>query len=56
MPLGPPPLARDYQYVEGKPTLVPAKYESFRSLIIPPFLAELLLQLLASHKSELCRA
>ncbi|MFI6700273.1 tyrosine-type recombinase/integrase [Streptomyces sp. NPDC050509] len=45
-------LESQTQYVDGKPTLIPAKYESGRPLIIPPFLAELLLQLIASHKSE----
>lgn len=45
-------LESQTQYVEGKPTLVTAKYGSIRSLILPPFLAELLLQLLASHENE----
>lgn len=35
-------LEHQSQYIEGKPTLVEAKYGSARSLIIPPFLAELL--------------
>lgn len=34
------------QYVDGKPTLVPAKYDSGRGLIIPPFLVDLLRQVL----------
>ena len=38
-------LAHQSQYVGGKPTLVPAKYDSGRSLIIPEFLAELLREL-----------
>lgn len=42
-------LTHQSQYVEGKPTLVPAKYDSGRSLIIPPFLAELLRELLDSY-------
>ncbi|MEV6737949.1 hypothetical protein AB0N14_13840 [Streptomyces sp. NPDC051104] len=41
------------QYVEGAFTEIPAKYDSGRGLIIPPFLAELLHQLLDSRpKSE----
>ncbi|MEU7149131.1 integrase [Streptomyces sp. NPDC045456] len=36
----------------GEPTLFPPKYESYRDLVIPPFLAELLELLLASHDSE----
>lgn len=33
-------------------TLLPPKYESRRTLVVTPFLAELLDMLLASHKSE----
>ena len=41
------------QYVDGKFTEIPAKYDSGRGLIIPPFLAALLQQLLDSRpKSE----
>lgn len=42
-------LTHQSQYVAGKPTLVPAKYDSGRSLIIPPFLAEVLQQLLDAY-------
>lgn len=42
-------LRHQSQYVQGKPTLVPPKYDSGRSLIIPDFLAELLRQLLDSY-------
>jgi integrase len=37
------------QYVDGAFTEIPAKYDSGRGLIIPPFLAALLRQLLASR-------
>lgn len=40
------------QYVDGKPTQVAPKYGSTGSIILPPFLAELLRQVLASHTSE----
>jgi integrase len=41
------------QYIDGAFTEIPAKYDSARGLIIPPFLAELLRQLLDSRpKSE----
>jgi integrase len=42
-------LRHQSQYVDGKPTLLDAKYDSGRSLIIPPFLAELLRELLGSY-------
>ncbi|URN11297.1 hypothetical protein LUW77_03120 [Streptomyces radiopugnans] len=45
-------LAQQSQYVDGKPTLVGPKYGSDRGVIIPPFLAEFLQQLLDSHESE----
>jgi integrase len=45
-------LRHQSQYIEGKPRLVPAKYDSGRSLIIPEFLADLLQQLVDSHDSE----
>lgn len=45
-------LSRQSQYVRGKPALVGPKYSSARELVIPPFLAELLQQLLDSHRSE----
>lgn len=49
-----------YKYVKdpahpekpGVPTLAPPKYGSLRTLVIPPFLAELHRQLLESHDSE----
>jgi integrase len=40
------------QYVDGKKAQVAPKYESTGSLILPPFLAGLLREVLASHKSE----
>lgn len=40
------------QYVDGKPAQVAPKYESTGSIILPPFLAELLKQALASHTAE----
>lgn len=40
------------QYVDGAFTEIPAKYDSGRGLIIPPFLAELLQQLLDSRPSS----
>lgn len=40
------------QYVGGKKTQVPPKYGSTGSIILPPFLAELLRQLLASHDKD----
>lgn len=45
-------LQKQNQYVDGKPTQIDPKYSSDRSLILPAFLAELLRQVLASHKSE----
>lgn len=42
-------LRHQSQYKDGKPTLLPPKYDSGRSLIIPQFLAELLRELLASY-------
>ncbi|MCX5202403.1 hypothetical protein OG897_13220 [Streptomyces sp. NBC_00237] len=42
-------LTSQSQYVDSKPTLIPAKYGSARSLILPPFLADLLVQLTESH-------
>ncbi|WP_405769154.1 hypothetical protein OG539_32520 [Actinacidiphila glaucinigra] len=38
-------LRHQSQYVDGKPTLIPPKYDSGRSLIIPEFLAQLLREL-----------
>lgn len=42
-------LEHQSQYRDGKPTLVPPKYDSGRGLIIPEFLAELLRELLDSY-------
>lgn len=38
-------------YVDSKPTLAGPKYDSHRSLVVPPFLHEMHTALLASHKS-----
>ncbi|MEU3125877.1 tyrosine-type recombinase/integrase [Streptomyces sp. NPDC006874] len=40
------------QYVDGRPTLLAAKYDSERGLIIHPGLSDLLKKLLDSHSSE----
>ncbi|WP_189594792.1 integrase, partial [Streptomyces massasporeus] len=40
------------QYVDGVRTLVDPKYDSHRTLVVPPFLHEMLTALLASHDSE----
>lgn len=40
------------QYVDGKPAQVAPKYGSTGSLILPPFLAGLLREVLASHEAE----
>lgn len=40
------------QYVDGKKAQVAPKYESTGSIILPPFLAEVLRDVLASHASE----
>lgn len=45
-------VERQVQYVDGVLEFLPPKYESYRTLVIPPFLAELLEQLLASHGSR----
>lgn len=41
-----------HKWINGKPVLVPPKYESCRTLVIPPFLAEMFDTLLKSHDSE----
>ncbi|CAM5248803.1 hypothetical protein SGLAM104S_01567 [Streptomyces glaucescens] len=41
-----------HQREDGKLRLFPPKYESRRTLVVPPFLAELLEMLLASHEFE----
>jgi hypothetical protein len=38
-------------YIDGKPTLAGPKYDSYRTLVIPPFLHEMHAALLASHSS-----
>jgi hypothetical protein len=50
----PPALRVQYQrqWVGGKKTLVDPKYDSHRTLVIPPFLHEMHSALLASHDSE----
>jgi integrase len=49
-----PALRVEYQHkwMHGKPVLVPPKYESKRSLVLPPFLTEMFDMLLKSHDSE----
>ncbi|MEU5477536.1 integrase [Streptomyces mirabilis] len=42
-------VERQVQYKDGKLAFMPPKYESYRTLVVPPFLAEMLEQLLASH-------
>ncbi|MEU7160561.1 integrase [Streptomyces chrestomyceticus] len=41
-----------HQWVEGERTLVDPKYESWRTLVVPPFLHEMHKALLASHDSQ----
>ena len=45
-------VERQVQYEEGELRFFPPKYESHRSLVIPPFLAGLLDELLRSHDSR----
>jgi hypothetical protein len=45
-------VERQVQYKDSTLTFMAPKYESYRSLVIPPFLAELLDRLLASHDSQ----
>lgn len=45
-------LRTQHQYVDGKPVQVDCKYGSSGDLIVPPFLASLLRELLESHSSE----
>ncbi|WP_330173064.1 integrase [Streptomyces sp. NBC_01498] len=49
-----PALRVEYQHkwMHGRPTLTAPKYESSRTLVLPPFLSRLHEQLLASHTSE----
>ncbi|MEV5347119.1 tyrosine-type recombinase/integrase [Streptomyces achromogenes] len=45
-------VAEQHQYVDGRPAQVDPKYQSSGSLILPPFLADLLRQVLESHTAE----
>jgi integrase len=45
-------VEHQHQWRHGKPALVPPKYESTRTLVLPPFLAEMFEMLLVSHASE----
>lgn len=45
-------VERQVQYVDGELQFFPPKYESYRTLVVPPFLAGLLEELLASHDSR----
>ncbi|MGF2209031.1 integrase [Streptomyces albidoflavus] len=45
-------VERQIQYLNGEATFLPPKYHSYRTLVIPPFLAEMLVELLASHDSR----
>jgi hypothetical protein len=42
-------VQQQLQQVKGATVLVPPKYFSYRSLVVPPFLADMLEKLLASH-------
>jgi len=44
-------VERQVQYANGVLDFYPPKYDSFRTLVVPPFLADLLSALLASHES-----
>ncbi|MGW7350882.1 integrase [Streptomyces sp. NPDC054784] len=45
-------VQRQVQYVDGGLTFLPPKYGSYRSLVIPTFLAEMLEELLDGHESD----
>lgn len=45
-------VERQVQYEDSELRFFPPKYESYRTLVVPPFLAELLDQLLAGHDSR----
>jgi len=45
-------VERQVQYEESELRFFPPKYESYRTLVVPPFLASLLEELLASHESR----
>ncbi|MFB7605216.1 phage integrase SAM-like domain-containing protein [Streptomyces gardneri] len=44
-------VERQVQYEDGALSFYSPKYDSFRTLVVPPFLADLLEELLASHDS-----
>lgn len=45
-------VERQVQYKDGELQFFPPKYESYRTLVIPPFLAGMLDELLAGHDSD----
>jgi|GEM_PF-6209084 len=45
-------VERQVQYADSELSFFPPKYESYRTLVVPPFLAGMLEQLLASHDSR----
>lgn len=45
-------VERQVQYADSELGFFPPKYESYRTLVVPPFLADLLEQLLDSHDSR----
>jgi integrase len=45
-------VERQVQYKDSELQFFPPKYESYRTLVIPPFLADMLQQLLESHDSR----
>lgn len=45
-------VERQVQYEESKLRFFPPKYDSYRTLVVPPFLAEMLEKLLASHQRD----
>ncbi|KYK14215.1 hypothetical protein AUW26_27990 [Streptomyces sp. CC71] len=45
-------VERQVQYKDSRLTFMPPKYESYRTLVIPPFLADMLEQVLDGHDSK----
>lgn len=45
-------VEHQHMYMHGEPTLCPPKYDSRRTLVLPPFLAEMHETLLKSHDGE----
>ena len=45
-------VERQVQYKDGTLAFMPPKYESYRTLVIPPFLAEMLERMLKGHDSQ----